>query len=234
MLANKSDPETSLIRVALVEDDVHFQNALKAAIATAPDMVLLGVASTRAQGLQMLLEQAPADVLLVDLGLPDGSGIDVIRAAHAQWPGCNLMVSTTFGDEAHVMQSIEAGAAGYLLKDSAPQGMLQEIRSLHAGGSPISPLIARQILLRFRPPAHAGTAFAERRDPDKPRAVLSEREREALEYITKGFTSNEIAALMSVSNHTVITYVRRIYAKLEVHSKTEAIYEARSQGLLAK
>lgn len=233
MLSNKSHSERSLIHVALVEDDVNFQNALTAAMRTAPDMTLLGVASTRAQGLRML-DKNPADVLLVDLGLPDGSGIDVVHAAHVQWPACNIMVSTAFGDETHVMQSIEAGASGYLLKDSAPESLVFEIRSLHAGGSPISPLIARQILMRFRPPHNSATAVAALRDPNKQGAILSTREREVLEYITKGFTSNEIAALISVSHHTVLTYVRRIYTKLEVNSKAEAIYEARNQGLLGK
>lgn len=207
-----------------------FQSALTAAIGTASDMRLLSVASTRSQGL-LMLEQAPAHVLLVDLGLPDGSGIDVVRAAHVQWPECNIMVSTTFGDETHVMQSIEAGAAGYLLKDSSPQAMVLEIRSLHAGGSPVSPMIARQLLMRFRPPVNSVTEFAVGRDTDKERAVLSEREREVLEFITKGFTSKEIAALMSVSHHTVLTYVRRVYAKLKVNSRAEAIFEARVQGL---
>lgn len=207
-----------------------FQSALTAAIGTASDMRLLSVASTRSQGL-LMLEQAPAHVLLVDLGLPDGSGIDVVRAAHVQWPECNIMVSTTFGDETHVMQSIEAGAAGYLLKDSSPDAMVQEIRSLHAGGSPVSPMIARQLLMRFRPPVNSVTEFAVGRDTDKERAVLSEREREVLEFITKGFTSKEIAALMSVSHHTVLTYVRRVYAKLKVNSRAEAIFEARVQGL---
>lgn len=218
------------IRVALVEDDIDFQNALTAAIRPTPDMVLLNVAGTRELGLRML-DGEPADVLLVDLGLPDGSGIDVIRAAHARWTDCNIMVSTTFGDELHVMQSLEAGAAGYLLKDSEPENMVLEIRSLHGGGSPISPLIARQILLRFRQdikpaPPSMDPASA------KPRVTLSVREQEVLENITKGFTSDEIAALMSVSRHTVLTYVRRIYAKLEVNSRAEAIYEARKQGLL--
>ena len=138
-----------LIRVALVEDDVNFQNALMEAIQSTPDMTLLGVAGSREQGLQML-DQLEVDVLLVDLGLPDGSGIDVIRAAHLRWPSCNIMVSTTFGDETNVLQSLEAGASGYLLKDSAPEKMIFEIRSLYSGGSPISPLIARQILMRFR------------------------------------------------------------------------------------
>ena len=218
------------IRVALVEDDVNFQNALIAAIEAVPDMVLLGMAGTRALGLQML-EQIEAEVLLVDLGLPDGSGIDVIRAARVKWPDCNVMVSTVFGDEMHVMQSLEAGAAGYLLKDSAPKNMLDEIRSLHGGGSPISPLIARQILVRFRQgekPVNVTAMTVSGKSP------LSAREQEVLEYTTKGYTSSEIAKLMSVSHHTVLTYVRRIYAKLKVNSKTEAIYEARNQGLLEK
>ncbi|MFI5446367.1 response regulator [Polaromonas sp. UC242_47] len=228
-----TDSSNPLIQVALVEDDVHFQNAIATAIAAAADMTLLSVSSTRAEAL-LALQATPADVLLVDLGLPDGSGIDVIQAAHQLWPNCAVMVCTTFGDEAHVLQSIEAGASGYLLKDSAPENMLEEIRSLHGGGSPISPLIARQILMRFRQaavPAAAPTPPAPRAD-DTP-AILSSREKEVLELITKGFTAEEIARLMQVSVHTVQTYVRRVYGKLKVTSKAEAIYEARQQGLLA-
>jgi len=226
----------SQIHVALVEDDVHFQNAIVTAIAASPDIRLMSLASTRAQGLQSL-QSAPADVLLVDLGLPDGSGIDVIRAAHAQWPTCAVMVCTAFGDEAHVLQSIEAGASGYLLKDSEPENMLHEIRSLHSGGSPISPLIARQILMRFRaaPSAAAPAAPPSVSPPHSAgeQAALSSREKEVLELITKGFTADEIARLMQVSQHTVQTYVRRIYSKLNVNSRAEAIYEARHQGILA-
>lgn len=220
-----------LIHVALVEDDVHFQHAICAAIKASDDMKLVSLAGTHTEGMRAL-QQAPADVLLVDLGLPDGSGIDVIRAAQVQWPTCAVMVCTTFGDEAHVLRSIEAGAAGYLLKDGAPASMLDEIRILHGGGSPISPLIARQILTRFRqasvpapaaPPAPTGNAQVQ----------LSSREKEVLELITKGFTAEEIARLMQVSVHTVQTYVRRVYGKLKVTSKAEAIYEARQQGILA-
>ncbi|MDO9405855.1 MAG: response regulator transcription factor [Polaromonas sp.] len=222
------------IHVALVEDDVHFQNALGAAVQAADDMRMACIAHTRAQGLAAL-SRAPADVLLVDLGLPDGSGIDVIRAAHVQWPQCAVMVCTTFGDEAHVLKSIEAGASGYLLKDSAPENMLSEIRSLHAGGSPISPLIARQVLTRFRQTATTRPAPAmpagKSAEPAEP-VQLSAREKEVLELITRGFTADEIARLMQVSVHTVQTYVRRVYGKLKVSSKAEAIYEARQQGLI--
>lgn len=240
--------DSALISVMLVEDDVHFQNALIAAIARAPDIRLAALAGSRAQGLQAL-QNPPADVLLVDLGLPDGSGIDVIRAAHSLWPGCAVMVSTTFGDEAHVLQSIEAGASGYLLKDSAPEDLLQEIRTLHQGGSPISPMIARQILNRFRdrptlsaPAAASPLAAAQPllvapgRLPalgEPEQAMLSGREMEVLQLITRGFTADEIARLMQVSSHTVQTYVRRIYSKLKVRSKAEAIYEARQQGILS-
>lgn len=228
-----SSPPPSLIRVAQVEDDVDFQHALCDALESAPDMALAWVAATRMQGLQAL-EGDPVEVLLVDLGLPDGSGIDIIRAAHTRWPDCNIMVSTVFGDELHVMKSLEAGAAGYLLKDSAPQGLLAEIRSLHEGGSPISPLIARQILLRFRrhDPPPASKLLRPEQSGVKSHVALSAREQQVLEFITKGFTSLEIAGLMLISRHTVQTFVRRIYSKLEVNSKAEAIFEARHQGLL--
>ncbi|MDP3253663.1 MAG: response regulator transcription factor [Hydrogenophaga sp.] len=237
-----------LIHVALVEDDVHFQHAICAAIKASDDMKLVSLAGTHTEGMRAL-QQAPADVLLVDLGLPDGSGIDVIRAAQVQWPTCAVMVCTTFGDEAHVLRSIEAGAAGYLLKDGAPASMLDEIRILHGGGSPISPLIARQILTRFRDrgglqntasSAHAGAGVVPappiaRRTTDidaDDSLALSSREREVLGLITKGFTAEEIARLMQISVHTVQTYVRRVYSKLKVNSKAEAIYEARHQGLV--
>ena len=216
------------IRVVLVEDEVDFQQMLRHMIDDVPDMVLLAVASTRSQGLQAV-ETLEMDVLLVDLGLPDGSGIDVIRAAHLKRPDCGIMVCTVFGDELHVVQSLEAGAAGYLLKDSSAHSMVGEIRSLHLGGSPISPLIARQILLRFRrqqPPVPP------QQQHEAARPLLSAREQEVLELITKGFTADEIAELISVSRHTVLTFVRRIYKKLQVSSKAEAIYEARNQGLL--
>ncbi|MFJ9451572.1 MULTISPECIES: response regulator [unclassified Herbaspirillum] len=221
------------IHVAIVEDDPSFRDALSKVLETAPDMRLANIAGTRAEGLAML-QGPPADVLLVDLGLPDGSGIDVIHAAILRWPSCNIMVSTNFGDETHVMRSIEAGAAGYLLKDSSPAKIVDEIRSLASGGSPISPIIARQVLARFRAAAPAGVAPGPSSSvaSAEPSTLLSAREKEVLDYITRGFTAQEIARLMELSPFTVRTFVRRIYSKLKVTSKTEAIYEARTLGLL--
>lgn len=217
----------NLIRVALVEDDVGFQCALKMALHGAPDIRLVHVASTCSEGLKLLAQEA-VDVLLVDLGLPDGSGIDVISEAHVRWPSCNIMVSTAFGDELHVMNSLEAGASGYLLKDSDSDKIVLEIRSLHAGGSPISPIIARQILKRLRPAVTAVPESIVRTTDNQ----LSGRELEVLEHITKGFTADEIAVMLSVSRHTVLTYVRRIYTKLEVSCRAEVISKARKLGLL--
>jgi DNA-binding NarL/FixJ family response regulator len=229
-MQQRDHPPQPLIHVAIVEDDPDFSRALIWVVEGARDMRLTGQAGSQAEGLAML-SGPPADVLLVDLGLPDGSGIEVIRAAARQWPSCSIMVSTNFGDETHVMRSIEAGAAGYLLKDSSPARMGDEIRSLASGGSPISPIIARQVLARFRnaPPAPA-------LDPAKPEddtPQLSQREKEVLVYITKGFTAREIAGLMQLSHFTVKTFVRRIYIKLNVSSKAEAIFEARNHGLLS-
>ncbi len=218
------------IRVALVDDDIAFQITMIESLASEPDILLLAVAGTLHLGLE-LLSGPQMDVLIVDLGLPDGSGIDIIRAANEKWPECNLMVSTIFGDECHVIQSLEAGATGYLLKDGSSQNLAYEIRSLHSGGSPISPLIARKILTRFKRGVEKSSRV-ENLDPFKSDIRLSSREQEVLEYITKGFSFNEISSLMTVSPHTVLTFVRRIYAKLKVNSKTEAIYEARNQGLL--
>ncbi len=233
-------PVVRPIRVALVEDDVLFQQAVAQAMAACDDMTLVAMAGTRTDALAMLRGE-PVDVLLVDLGLPDGSGTDVIREALHQWPHCNVMVCTTFGDEAHVMQAIEAGATGYLLKDSEPADMLHEIRSLNGGGSPISPLIARQMLMRFRQsqtgslaPVPGPEAAVPAPLAGDPAPALSAREKEVLELITKGFTTAEIAPLMGVSHHTVLTFVRRIYAKLNVSSKAEAIYEALHQGLITR
>ncbi len=133
------------IRVGLVEDDAKTRAILERAIAGQADMQLVLQAASREQALA-LLPRAPLDVLLVDLGLPDGSGLDVITAARRQWPDCSVLVSTIFGDEMHVLPSIEAGAMGYLLKDASAPGLVDEIRSVHAGGSPISPMVARKIL----------------------------------------------------------------------------------------
>ena len=203
------------------------------ALAGATDMRTAGTAATLQTGLAMLRDAAPADILVVDLGLPDGSGIDAIHAARAAWPRCEIMVATVFGDESHVMRSIAAGATGYLLKDSSAADIVRELRSLHLGGSPMSPLIARQVLMRMRAPVSEAPVPPQPSPQSAiPTAALSPREYQVLTDITRGFSHDEIAQRLGVSRHTLLTYVRRIYVKLDVHSKVEAINVARTQGLL--
>ena len=138
------------ISVVIVEDDERFRAAFATSVAEAPDMRLAGTAGDLAPGLRLLREQRP-DVLLVDLGLPNGSGVELIRYANDHLPNTDVMVVSVFGDEPHVMASLEAGATGYLLKDAQAADVTEQIRSLRAGGSPISPVIARQLLLRLTP-----------------------------------------------------------------------------------
>lgn len=209
-----------MIGLVVVEDDPLFRQSVRDALQQCDDVVLRAEAVTLSEGLALLAGE-PAQVLLVDLGLPDGSGIDLIRAAHQAWPGCAIMVATLFGDEERVFASLEAGATGYLLKDALATGIVSEIRNLHAGGSPISPLIARRLLRYFSPPAAPAPAID-----------LSSRELQVLEHITRGYSMAEIAEQLQVSPWTVQTYVRRVYEKLGVRSKSAAVDAAHRLGLL--
>jgi len=207
--------------VLIVEDDLRLRASLAQTIRGAGDLSLVGEADDLPEGLR-LLDLLQPEVLLVDIGLPSGSGLELIRHAAKQSPHCNVMVITVFAEEQLVLNCIEAGATGYLLKGSSPQDIAAQIRSLVAGGSPISPTIARRLLRRFTSPRNS--------DADAP--TLSAQEQAVLSMSAKGYSYDEIAVLLKLSRHTVETYVKRIYRKLHVHSKTAAVYEARKLGLV--
>lgn len=225
----------SLFSVLIVEDQLRFREAFAHALEKAPDIRLVGIAHDLPQGRRMF-DQTRPDVLLVDLDLPGGSGIELIRHAAHTAPECEVMVISVFGDEQHVLSSIEAGATGYLLKDTLALDLPGQLRQLRAGGSPISPVIARRLLLRLAP--HGGPAAKGFSDSapmalaDEQVVALSEQESRVLHLAAKGFTFDEIAQFMNVSPHTIMTYVKRTYRKLQVRSKVEAIYEARRLGWL--
>lgn len=220
-------------RVLLVEDDEPTRRRLADAVTAHPGLELVAAVGTCVEARALLAAEAP-DVLLTDLGLPDGDGADLIREVRAQRLATEAMVVTVFGDEKHVVAAIEAGAMGYLLKDGTADYVGQSILDMLAGGSPISPAIARHLLRRFNAPGAPTPA------PGAPAPVpdvsalprLSEREHETLTLIVKGFSYAEIARLMGVSAHTVTTHVRNTYRKLEVHSRGEAVYEALQLGLV--
>jgi DNA-binding NarL/FixJ family response regulator len=218
-----------MYRVLIVEDDVAFRNRYAAILAKDDAFQVAASVGTGAEGLAMLDLRKP-DILLVDLGLPDFSGIEVIRHANKTLPNCECMVVTVFGDEEHVLASIEAGASGYLLKDAAEDSFLSSIRELIAGGSPISPIIARRLLKRFQlESAPSNTTISTEVESD---VTLSEREREILLLASKGYNYPEMGKLMGISPHTVTSHVKKIYRKLAVHSRGEAVFEANRMGLI--
>ena len=217
-------------RILVVDDDEAFRESVCTAIARDDAMVLAAQAGSVARAREAIV-RGNFDVALVDLGLPDGNGIDLIREIARTRPEIDVMVVTVFGDEAHVIASIEAGATGYLLKRSLIDTLGATVRELRAGGSPISPVIARQLLQRFKRGAD-DAALAQQAVAVIDDGGLSEREREVLLFIAKGFTVGEIANMLHLSAHTVATHVKHIYRKLAVHSRTEAVYEAGRMGLL--
>lgn len=214
-----------MIGAMIVEDDPAFLNRFCRIVTSDPEFELFAAVRDGASARDTLERGAP-DVLLVDLGLPDMSGIEIVRETARRYPDTDIMVVTVFGDEEHVLASVEAGATGYLLKDSLPEEFIDLIKELRAGGSPISPIIARRLLKKLRPPSAATQAGA--RDGRQ----LSGRETEILSLVAKGFSFAEIARLLEISPHTVTTYVKKIYQKLAVHSRGEAVYEASKMGLI--
>ncbi len=218
------------IRVALVEDDAGTRHRLCLAVTQSPALELVFVAATAGEIGAWLCDGRP-DVLLVDLGLPDGSGLEVIGWCRQLAPNAEIMVITMFGDEAHMIRAFEAGARGYLLKDGTEDDLSRHVLQLHAGGSPMSPIIARQLLTRMAPQA-TPTAAPTAADPGVTKNSLSPREAEVLALVSRGYTYPELTRLLGVSLGTIQTHVKSIYSKLAVHSKTEAVFEARQLGLL--
>ena len=248
------------IRIVLVEDDVVVRQHLTDVLSTQTDFDVMASFDSVAPALAGLRELSP-DVLIADLGLPDGSGIDVIRTCASLHPASERLVISVFGDDDNLFASLQAGATGYLLKDDMPSDIIACVRTLVAGGSPISPSIARRVLRRLTPALSATLAGDSRRGipampPDAPTALstpprnapaadatpqavavdatpaLTPREIEILTLIAKGPNQAEIATLLQVSPYTVGTHVKNIYRKLAVHTRTEAVFEGRQLGLL--
>ena len=210
--------------VLIVEDEPLARRRLEGVVQQVPELRVVASAATAADARTAL--HAQPDVMLVDLGLPDGSGVELIREARTIAPQTRSLVITVFADEQHVMRAIRAGAQGYLLKDGSAEYMGNAILELLAGGSPISAPIARYLLQNLQPePVAAPTAPGDGRE-------LSARELEILTLVAKGFSVAESAELLKISDRTVSKHVQHIYRKLEVTSRSEAIYEAVHLGLI--
>ncbi|MBL1319477.1 MAG: response regulator transcription factor [Methylophaga sp.] len=206
----------------IVEDDADIRQRLSYMIESHDAFNLLAVESTLAGGLAALKRYKP-DILLADIGLPDGSGIDLIKAISRWHLDCEAMVISGFQDEYTVFDALEAGAKAYILKHDKSSRITDAILMMMEGGAPISPVIARLMLQRFQ---HAQT-------PDQvvPEA-LTERQIKILKLVSQGFSSKEISEKLDIKYYTVTTHIKNIYTKLQVNSRTEALHEAMKLGLL--
>lgn len=217
--------------VLIVEDEPEFRLRFKQIVESEPTLELVGVAANKREA-QELIERSRFDVMLIDLGLPDGNGTDLIRQVSAKRPDVDIMVVTVFGDEQHVVSAIEAGATGYILKDSTAADVVSCIRLLRAGGSPVSPVVARSVLRAIRNRMGGTVSNTRPGGPSPENNPLSQRETEILQLLAKGMSFNEIGEILGISPHTVTAHIKKIYRKLAVHSRGEAVYEATQMGLL--
>lgn len=187
--------------------------------------VQVACASSLAQAHRHLDGGHAPELALVDLGLPDGNGTDIVARLARQHPGCVIVVSTLFGDDAHLFPALRAGAHGYLLKDQPEERLGAALDGILRGEPPLSPAIARRLLLSFAEPL-----------PPQPAAAteqLTAREREVLVLVSKGCRLPELAQRLQISRHTVSDHLKNIYRKLNVNSRAEAALEAARLGLVA-
>jgi DNA-binding NarL/FixJ family response regulator len=161
------------------------------------------------------------DIALIDLGLPDGSGVELIAELNRSAPACLCIVASIYDDDRHIFPALRAGAHGYILKDQSRDDIVPLLQGIAAGQPPLSPAIARKILSSFRPAL-----------TDEEPVVLTPRETEVLTLIAKGMTLAETAALLGITRHTVDGYVKDIYRKLNVSSRAEAALSAQRMGLV--
>jgi DNA-binding NarL/FixJ family response regulator len=211
-----------LVTVGIVEDDPILRECLGQMISEVPNFQLVGLAASVAEG-RALLDTSP-DVLLTDLALPDGTGLDLIAQARSSNSTTRMLVLTVFADVRSVVTAIEEGADGYLLKEANVDQIASSINEVLAGGAPISPAVAGHILARIRK--------ATDQKPAPLINTLTNKEMLILEALASGKALKEVAAKQGISVHTVGDHVKAIYRKLSANSRGEAIYKAVQAGLI--
>ncbi|MDZ7866062.1 response regulator transcription factor [Acidovorax sp.] len=218
-------------RVVLIEDDAEMRRFFEGCVTAHPDLELAASFGMLAPA-RRWLDEHPADVLLTDLALPDGHGLALLQHVVRTQPACEVLVVSVFGDEDTVIACVEAGAVGYIQKDSTPADVGRIIVGVKHGESPISPMIARKLLARLRQRGAREEPQPHTVDPAMPSLELTPRESDVLELIARGYSYAEIARLQDISKHTVQSHIKNLYSKLAVHSRGEAVFEASRMGLL--
>ena len=199
--------------VSIIEDDASVRRILAGWITEAPGFSCAGVHASAAHALARMLEEKP-DVALVDINLPDKSGIECVWQLKPLLPGTQFLMLTVYEDAEHIFKALEAGASGYLLKRTPREEVLAAVRQVYEGGSPMTSYIARKVVSFFQ------------RFPQPNRQtvqVLSPREREVIELLARGYSYKEIGEALGVSMPTVNTHIHRIYEKLHVQSRGQAV-----------
>lgn len=225
--------ESAACRILLVEDDEPVRKRLASIIEQWSGAELIAACGTFAEAAS-IIQTRPVDLLIADLNLPDGHGVQAIRMLRTQQPQAEAMVISALADDRNVIEAIEAGASGYLLKDSDPINIIDAIVDLLGGRSPISSTIARTLVRRLgsreagREPPQASPDSAKDGGPQQ----LTPREMDILWGIAKGFTYGELAERLDISKHTVPVHIRNIYRKLQANNRSEAVYEASRRGLI--
>lgn len=209
---NNAPGNVELVRVAMIEDDEEIRFNLGDAISAHPDFRLVGSYRDAESALKALPEVKPR-VVLMDINLPGMDGVQCVRRLKAAMPEVEFIMLTVYQDSALLIQSLMAGASGYLLKRTAPDRLLLAIREVCEGGAPMTPGMARRVVQHFQQaPA-----------PTSDLAKLTPREKDVLDQLTRGFCYKEVADNLHIGTGTLQTHVHKIYEKLRVHSRTEAV-----------
>ncbi|BDI08188.1 response regulator [Sphaerotilus microaerophilus] len=201
--------------------------------------VFPGSTVTEAARVHDALQQVGAqrfDLAMIDLGLPDGSGVKVVQALRDNQPDAQSVVVTIHDDDDHLFPALQAGAYGYLLKEQPREQLMEHLQRISQGEPPLSPSIARRMISYFSAQANRPGAqqAVSTQDSLMPNVQLTEREREVLLRVAKGFTLPEIGVQLGLSRHTIADYVKQIYRKLNVSSRAEAALEAQRLGLFRR
>ena len=218
------------VPVLIVEDEYVIQRRLKIILSNLgyQDDVLL-FANTVKEA-YAVLQQQPIALALVDLGLPDGSGISIIEKIREQDAQALSLVVSAWSTQDSLFRAIQAGATGYVLKERDDVEVALAIRSILRGGAPIDPFVAREILKQISIPTISGTV--EQNRPAADQETLTQREREILSLVAQGLSNREIAEQLCVSRYTVESHIKHIYRKLSVSKRTKAVSTARHLGIL--
>ncbi len=223
----KSQPP---LRIAIVEDQPRLLARLIQMVRQIQHAELAWQAESLAQAQICIAEQKPADVAIVDIGLPDGSGLDLLPSMGQT----KVLMYSVLGDEQNVVRALEQGAAGYLLKDAPISDIINAIDSVQSGGAPLTPSVAAHLLKRLK----LAETPSSKNDSQPPRHAalesLTPRESEVLLTLARGYSYEESAKLLGISAHTVGHHVKQIYGKLAVNSRSEAVFEALQAGWLQR